>query len=375
MRDGLARRGVDVSAAVAGDLVLRHATATAAPPHLAAAASAGANTSSLATSSGAAIARNASRMMLVSKLKAAAVVVLVSSLALAAAGGSVAHFARAGSTGGAGGRGAGDAMELQDVVFEPVGQGKSIAHVKLKTPAGATTRMSTLIILQARSSDGRGQWKGYAAFGGALPGGVADVRVPFQIPEPFGPRAGVTVNIYRDDQPTADIWKTGRTPPTLYTRQFTVAKLPQRTIDWANLPAANDAQAAEARALLASVQQLLHLGLYSHAQELFSTDWTVAENAPIRDWFRKRVFPAPADASQFTWDGPRLQKFEPRDARMNGDAIVLLVAYKSETRAVEMVREKGKLKIDWIYPAIPGMRASTTTAAAAATTTQPRGGT
>jgi len=46
---------------------------------------------------------------------------------------------------------------------------------------------------------------------------------------------------------------------------------------------------------------------------------------------------------------------------------VLLVAYKSETRAIEMVKEKGKLKIDWIYPAVRGVRAAT------AATTQPGG--
>ena len=250
-----------------------------------------------ATASGA-IARSASRLMLWTKVKAAAVLLIVSSIAIATAGATVAHFARAASPGGRGG-GGGDVMELQDVVFDPIGPGKNVAHVKLKTPAGATTRKSAVIIMEARSNDGGAKWKGYMRFGGASAGGTSDTRIVFQIPEPFGRNAGVTVNVYRDDQPTAEIWHSGRTPPTLYTRQFTVGKLPQRNVQWDQLPRASDAQAAQARALLAQAQERLHLGLYGKAQELFTTDWGVAENAPIRDWFRKRVFPA--DPTQHTW--------------------------------------------------------------------------
>jgi hypothetical protein len=274
-------------------------------------------------------------------------------VAIAAAGGSIAHFAGAAT----GGRGDGNTIQLDDVVFDPVGQGKSIAHVKLRTPKNATTRQSAVIMLTSRSNDGRGEWKGYMQFGGALAGGVSEVRVPFQIPEPFGRSASVTVNIYRDDQPTVEIWKSGRTPPTLYTRQFTVAKLPPRTIAWETLPRASDAQAAEARQLFAQVQERLHLGLYGRASELFSTDWGVAENAPIRDWFRKRVYPA--EPGKFSWDAARLQQFQPGDVLVNGDALMLLAAFKNETQAVEMVREKGKLKVDWIYPGIRGMKAMT----------------
>jgi len=251
------RHGVTVtSAAGAGEMILRHGT-IGAPAHLASSAAgsatANATAATLAATASGAIARSASRLMLWTKVKSAAVVLIVSSIAIATAGATVAHFARAASPGGRGG-GGGDVMELQDVVFDPIGPGKNVAHVKLKTPAGATTRKSAVIIMEARSNDGGAKWKGYMRFGGASAGGTSDTRIVFQIPEPFGRNAGVTVNVYRDDQPTAEIWKSGRTPPTLYTRQFTVGKLPQRNVQWDQLPRASDAQAAQAaqaRALLA----------------------------------------------------------------------------------------------------------------------------
>src|SRR5205814_9410527 len=135
------------------------------------------------------------------------------------------------------------------------------------------------------------------------------------IPEPYGKGAAITFNFYKDDAATIEIWKTGKTPPPYLTRQFTAGKLPPRDVQGDALPAASDAQAAAAKTVLADVQERLHLGLYGKASELFSTDWGVAENAPIRDWFRKRVFPK--DPSQFTWDAARLQQFEPREVRTN----------------------------------------------------------
>src|SRR5205814_867227 len=113
-------------------------------------------------------------------------------------------------------------------------------------------------------------------------------------------------------------------------------KLPQRSIVWARLPAAADDKATAAKTVFAQAQERLQLGLYGRAAELFSTDWGIAEVAPIRAWFRKRVYTT--DMSAHTWNVDRLLKFEPRQALENGDGVVLIVADGNQVRPIEMIQ-------------------------------------
>jgi RNA polymerase sigma factor (sigma-70 family) len=247
------------------------------------------------------------------------------------------------------------AFDVQEVKFEPIGPGKNAVHVIARNNTSADRWVR--IAVTARSNDRRSEWKGITGIGSPefvdghyiaaqtpnLPvGAVKDLRYVFQIPEPFGPAATITVDVF-DQSP-------GNPRPTAaVTRQFTVGKLPVRDVNWNALPPASADETAAAEALLAEVQLRLRLGLYGRAEALFTSDFQAAEQTYLRDDFRKRV--VPKDIAWHTWDAARLAAFTPRDVRRSGDdALVLLVNDDEQVRPIELAHDaNGRWRIDWIY--------------------------
>src|SRR4051812_5196923 len=109
-------------------------------------------------------------------------------------------------------------FEVGEIAFDPIGPGKNVLHVSLHNRS--SEKRIPGIAVTARSNDGQNEWKGWTEFGlgapviegrvqpssSAIPAGeTRDARYVFQIPEPFGPRAGITVMIYDlSDQPKID---------------------------------------------------------------------------------------------------------------------------------------------------------------------------
>jgi RNA polymerase sigma factor (sigma-70 family) len=247
------------------------------------------------------------------------------------------------------------AFDVPEVTFEPIGPGKNAVHVVARN--NASTDRWVGITVTARSNDRRSEWKGMKGIGSPefvdghyvaartpnLPAGAAkDLRYVFQIPEPFGPAATITVEVF-DQSPG------NPRPAALVTRQFTASKLPARDFNWNALPPASADETAAAEALLAEVQLRLRLGLHGRAEALFTSDWQAAEQTYLRDDFRKRV--SPKDIAWHTWDAARLAVFTPREVRRSGDdSLVLLVNDEEQVRPIELARDSnGRWRIDWIY--------------------------
>jgi hypothetical protein len=313
------------------------------------------------TSTGATLAQAALRTMSLAKMKVAAVI-LVGTLAVGAiVAGAVLRVATAAppadhpagpAAANEGVATASPAVRVQDITFEPIGSGKNIVHVMVRSTSTENRWVRVAVI--ARSGDRRSEWKGWSGVGFPeyrngqyiaqshppnLPARQqVDIRYVFQIPEPYSPAASITVQLF--DQ--------GASTP-IHTRQFEAGRLAQRKIDWAHLPEADDDQVQSAKDTLAEVQLRMRLGLYGRARELFSSDWQEAEQAPVREWFRKRVYSAKPD--WHTWDAASVLQFQPRDVRRAaaGTGLVLMVNDGDRARPIELVQENGQWRIDWIH--------------------------
>src|SRR5439155_21262179 len=83
--------------------------------------------------------------------------------------------------------------------------------------------------------------------------------------------------------------------------------------------------------------------------QLFTSDWQFVENTPLREWFRRRVYPT--DPRAYRWDAAVFLHFQPRQVLMRDDKLVLLAAYKDQVWPIEFAKEEGQWMIDWVYTA------------------------
>jgi hypothetical protein len=265
---------------------------------------------------------------------------------------------------------AGPPVTIGDVTFDPIGPGKNRANFSLHN-SSATDVQRIGVRVVARSADGRNTWKGWIEYGLGSPsyeGGkyvgtkvaldaneTRDGHYLFQIPEPFGPQAGITVEFFDLADPRQAERARRRQEYTPYVRKsFVVGRLPQRKTDWLAMPAAPPEQADAVRSSFAEAQLRLRLGLHARASELFSRDLRDVELATIPLFFHKRLYPAVP--SWHTWDGKRFVQLAPREVRVNAQGLVLLAAdADGRLRAVEMVLDKDEWKIDWVHAPLGGI--------------------
>ena len=101
-------------------------------------------------------------------------------------------------------------VKIGEITFDPIGPGKNRVNFSIQNTGDAEQRIGVKVI--ARSADGRNTWKGWTEYGtGAAsydsekwtrPKAALDANEMrsghylFQIPEPFGDRAGITVEFY-----------------------------------------------------------------------------------------------------------------------------------------------------------------------------------
>jgi hypothetical protein len=263
---------------------------------------------------------------------------------------------------------AGPPVEVGEIRFDPIGPGKNLLHIPLKNTSDVEQSIGINVV--ARSADGKNEWKGWIERGrGSMrfdrDGRFAktksvldaheslDATYQFQIPEPFGDRASITIQLYDFKDPKQKQLAERRKDFTPYLKKsFTVANLPRRKTDWLTLPAAPMAQSDAAKAAFAEAQLRLHLGLFHRASELFTQSFCDAEQAPTGRSFQKRL--CAKDQAGHAWNLQAFLAFKPGDVRTSERGVVLFASSANgERRAVEMVDDNGSWKIDWIHAPMP----------------------
>ena len=350
LRSVLSRRGMNMAPAALPAALLGGASSGMTPAPLVGKliAVAARDAATAATAAGA-IADGAARLMLWAKMKFAAAVVLAAVVATATAGG-IAHLAAAsGATPAA----AATTITIDDIKFDPIGPGKNVVHI-LATNKSSVDH-SLVVIVEAQSagrtrkgSYGRGYREvkdgQYVKHGPTLPAGrgSVDIRSAFAIPEPFSRAGQVVVEIY---ELPGDLKK------PMLTRRVNITALPQRQTKWDTLPSASAEPSQAAKDVFNEMQTRLKLGLYGRAQALFTWDWQFVENTPIREWFRRRMYPK--DVSSVAWTGTQLLTLQAGDVLADGDRLVLLATSAGgkadQIWPIEIARENGVWMIDWVH--------------------------
>jgi len=248
-------------------------------------------------------------------------------------------------------------LEITDVRFEPIHQGKNIVHVTVKNTSNEEQLFAAHIY--TRSPDygvpvpepdhsGVG-WGTGGYFNTLKPGQTKALRLAFKIQGPITDRTYVNLRFSNPETQKAYDGKW-----YFYSRKYMSVDLPK-----AAKPAQTPASPSETQAVtqaFSQIQRYIQDRQYEQAWERFSQDYQTAEYQ--RDGlaaFRKAMEPTHPLHSGFTWERGNFLKLKAGQVSKHDGVLALAADVEEQTWTLDFVREDNQLKVDGIVGYVPAV--------------------
>ncbi|MEN6574851.1 MAG: M56 family metallopeptidase [Phycisphaerales bacterium] len=234
-------------------------------------------------------------------------------------------------------------LEIVDVRFEPVHQGKNVVHVVVKNSADKGQVFATHIYTRSPDYGVGGVGWGTPFFETIGSQENRSVRFIFKIQGPVTDRTYVNLRFYNPE--TRENYDYDRYSEE---RRYPSSQLPKSQPDAITRKPASTADAQAVIQAFGEIQGLIRQSRYEQAWQQFTEDFQNAEYQARFEWFRRAMEPTHPLHSAFTWEREDLLRLTPREVvRMDG-VFALTAALDGQTWTIDFVRQNDLWKIDWI---------------------------
>ncbi|MBN1505776.1 MAG: M56 family metallopeptidase [Sedimentisphaerales bacterium] len=249
-------------------------------------------------------------------------------------------------------------LEAVDVRFEPIHQGKNVAHVTVNNTsdqeqvfAAHVYRRSPDYGVPKSDPDRSGVgWGTSGYFDRLRPHETKSVRLVFKIQGPVTDRTYVNL---RFSNPESEETYDGKWH--FYSRKFMSAELPKAAGE-ATQEQASPAEAQAITRAFTEIQRYIQDGQYEQAWERFSKDYQWAEyQSPGFKQFRRTMEPTHPMHSAFWWARGEFLKLTPGRVLRRDGVLALTATQDEQTWTIDFIREDNQWKIDWIAGYTPAI--------------------
>jgi len=235
-------------------------------------------------------------------------------------------------------------LDVLDVRFEPIHQGKNVVHVKVANTSDAEQVFAMHIYTRSPDYGSRGVGWGTPFFETIEPNEIQSVRFVFKIPGPVTENTYVRLSFYNPE--TQEQYE--------YTRYFDRRRY--GSVDLAKARAdevkREPASQAEVRAVTQAFEEIrghIRNRQYEQAWERFSSDFRRAEYQITGfEAFHRAMEPTYPLHSAFTWERQEFLALKPGKAFKTDSTLALTATLDGQTWTIDFVREDGLWKIDWV---------------------------
>ena len=250
-------------------------------------------------------------------------------------------------------------LEVTDVRFEPIHQGKNVVHVTVKNTSD--TQQVFAAHIYTRSPDygtplpnpdesGVG-WGTGGYFNTLKPQEAKPLRLVFKIQGPVTDRT--YVNLCFSNPETQESYD-GKW--YFYNRKYMSAELPGAKADEVTHEKASPAEAQAVTQAFNQIQGFIRGAEYEKAWEQFSRDYQQAEyQRNGLEAFRRAMEPAHPMHSAFTWERRDFLDLKPGQVFKRNGVLTLAAALDGQTWSLDFVQDAGQWKIDWIAGYVPAV--------------------
>jgi prepilin-type processing-associated H-X9-DG protein len=243
-------------------------------------------------------------------------------------------------------------LEIVDVRFEPIHQGKNVVYITTRNASDSEQVLGGHIYTRSPDYGPSGMGWGTSGYFETLRAReTKSVRWAFKIQGPVTPKTYVSLRLSNPATRESydDKW-------CFQDRKYTSEELPKAE---AGPAAAQPASTAEAQAVtqaFTEVQRSVQDGQYAQAWARFTRDCQKAEFQ--RDGlarFRQTMEPTHPTQPAFTWTRGDFLKLKPGQVSKAGNTLSLAATMDNQTWTIDFVFEDNQWKIDWIAGYVPAV--------------------
>ncbi|MBP7050297.1 MAG: M56 family metallopeptidase [Phycisphaerae bacterium] len=243
-------------------------------------------------------------------------------------------------------------LEVTEVRFDPIHQGKNAVHVTVRNTSDREqvfaghiyTRSPDYGVSEPDPNNSGVGWGTSGYFDRLRPGETKSLRLVFKIQGPVTGRTYVNLRFSNPETQEAydDRW-------CFFSRQYASAEMPKAGGARATPDRASAAEASAVTQAFAQVQSDIRNRQYEQAWQRFTEDFRKAEYQ--RDGlqaFRKAMEPTHPLHSAFTWERDDFLRLAPQGVTRTDGVFALRATCEGQTWTIDFVREDDLWKIDWI---------------------------
>jgi prepilin-type processing-associated H-X9-DG protein len=239
-------------------------------------------------------------------------------------------------------------LEIQEVRFEPIHQGKNVVHVTARNTSEKEQVLAIHIYTRSPDYGPQGVGWGTPFFATFAPHETRPVRFVFKIQGPVTGKTYVRISFY--NPPTQERYDYQR---YFERRTYVSGDLEKARADQPQrAPAAPDKAQAVTQAFR-QIQDYIQNRQYEQAWERFSKDCQKAEYQVGFEWFRRAMEPEHPIQAAFTWRREDFLKLQPGQVFQSDAVLTLAATLDGQTWLIDFVQQDGQWKIDWIAGYVP----------------------
>jgi prepilin-type processing-associated H-X9-DG protein len=240
-------------------------------------------------------------------------------------------------------------LEIQEVRFEPIHQGKNVVHIDVRNTSEKEQVFAVHIYTRSPDYGAGGVGWGTPFFATFAPQETRSARFVFKIQGPVTEQTYVNLGFYNPE--TQDTYGYKR---YFERRHYTSAELPKAPPDRPPRQPASPAEAQAVTQAFSQIQGYIQNRQYEQAWERFSKDFQQAEYQILGfKSFRRAMEPENPMHSAFTWEREDFLKLKPGQVLKSDGVLTLAAALDGQTWLVDFVPQDGQWKIDWIAGYVP----------------------
>jgi prepilin-type processing-associated H-X9-DG protein len=239
-------------------------------------------------------------------------------------------------------------LEVLDVRFEPIHQGKNAVHVTVRNTSDKKQVFATHIYTRSPDYGEGGVGWGTPFFDSVKPQEKKPVRFVFKIQGPVTDRTYVNLRFFNPEGQDRYEYKR-----YFERHHYTSVELPKAQPDQTARQPASPAQAQAVTQAFNQIQGYIRSRQYEQAWERFSEDFQRAEYQVGFEWFRRAMEPTHPMHSAFTWERDEFLNLRPGQVFAMDGKLVLTTVTDGRTWTIDFVRADNRWQIDWIAGYVP----------------------
>jgi len=237
-------------------------------------------------------------------------------------------------------------LEVLEVKFEPIQEGKNVMHVQVRNNAS----QDQSLIMYVYTLTGRAGW-GRTFHETINAGATRSLRYAFMFREATGGSDYVRLRFYNPglaDGTDSFQWfrKEGNSEKWFKNIQYNCADMERRKTGDDKLVPASESQAAGVLGVFKEFQTLLKSGDYKQALALCTNDYLVAQHTDIL-LTRPDLLPNLELQDFVPWNMDEVPQLQPESVCSKGDALCLKARLENRTWTIDFIRDGEQWKMDW----------------------------